>query len=546
MILSFWRGLKSFVRRVRDTRDARNSALVINLLALACKPFAFAKGLLIAWFFGASLEMDAYNMALGVLGLFVGTATSAMENAVLPALARARAEAAGNTNGADDRDLMALTTWALLAFALLLGTALLIGPGVVVRFFAPGFDQDHLIASKRMMLFLLVYGAAYTMKAALDTWANHTERYTVPQLSLSLTSPVLIVTVLSAHIFLGSYSVALGMSLAFLLAVILEALCLRDYPLRIRSMPSRTHLIAMGRDFSFCLALVAVGTLYMVVDRYFASQLPVGGVTALNNAVTIFGVAASFGTAPLLIFLAKSSRIAADGGREDEAFRETAFLALAVALVFCLPAGAALAALAGPTIRLLLGYGAYRDAVDLTANCLVGYSLGLFFTVACNIFYRVAQAGGMLPRVTAVSLGFVAMNGLLDWLLLEPLGAPGLALATTLTLGVSVVVYGFWLLPGFFGRLRGWRAGRQTLLALAWAAPLWGLCRAAGHWDILLLPLGGAALLGHCWGCERRGWLDFLPPRWRPSAFWGIFAAQAGAVRARFRKSGRTDEADTK
>jgi len=539
---SFWRGLKALARRARDTRDARNSVLIINLLALASKPLAFMRGLLIAWLFGASLEMDAYNMALGVLGLFVGTLTNALENAVLPALARARSGA--KETEADDRDLMALTTWALLAFTLLLGTALLVGPGVVVHFFAPGFDQDHLIASKRMMLFLLLYGAAHVLKAALDTWANHTERYTVPQLSISLNSPVLIVTVLSAHAFLGGYSVALGMSLAFLLAIVLEALCLRDYPLRIRSLPSRTHLIAMGRDFLFCLALVAVGALYTVVDRYFASQLPVGGVTALNNAVTIFGVAASFGTAPLLIFLAKSSRIAADGGREDEAFRETAFLALAVALVFCLPAGAALAALARPTIRLLFGYGAYRDAVDLTANCLAGYGLGIFFSVACTIFYRIAQAGGMLARVTAVGLGFIAMNGLLDWLLLRPLGAPGLALATTLTTGFSVVVYGFWLLPGFWGRLRSWRAGRQILLALAWAAPLWGLCRAAGRWDVLLLPLGGAALLGHCWCCERRGWLDFLPPRWRPSAFWGVFAARAGALRARFRKSERTDEVD--
>jgi peptidoglycan biosynthesis protein MviN/MurJ (putative lipid II flippase) len=280
----------------------------------------------------------------------------------------------------------------------------------------------------------------------------------------------------------------------------------------------------MGRDFLFCFFLIAVGSLYVVVDRYFASRLPVGGVTSLNNAATFFSLVIYFGTAPLMIFLAKSSRLVAEEGSYSESFRETSLFSLGVAFAYCFPAGIGLAATATPLIRLLLGYGAYRDAVDLTSDCLVGYGLGIFFAVAGNIFYRIAQVRSMLPRVTLVSLSFVAVNGLLDWLFFGPLGAPGLALATTLTLGLSMAVYGIWLLPGFFGQLKRWRIGRQILLAAAWAFPLRELYRTLGRWDVLLLPLGGICLLAHYALCEHWGWLDHLPPRWRPSAFWRIAA----------------------
>ena len=62
----------------------------ISALTVGAKPLGLLKNLMVAWLFGASIFMDGFNMALGILGFLVGIAPNALENAIFPALARAR------------------------------------------------------------------------------------------------------------------------------------------------------------------------------------------------------------------------------------------------------------------------------------------------------------------------------------------------------------------------------------------------------------------------------------------------------------------------
>ena len=512
------------------TKNPRNAMVFISALTVGAKPLGLLKNLMVAWLFGASIFMDGFNMALGILGFLVGIAPNALENAIFPALARARV--AGSD---EDCTLMAWTFWVLGTAALALGVVLVLWGPAVVRFFAPGFEGPRLEAAVVMLWLMLPYAMAVVVRAPLEVWANHTERFVLPQFSQSFVSLVWIVVMLLTYWWIGAYAVAAGMSVAVLSSTGLLVWTLRDFPWRLSRLPAGIFVRGLGRDFLLCLALTGASALYTVVDRYFASMLPVGDLTALSNGIMFYSVAFGVMTESVLIFFARSSRIAAEEnqGLAGEGLREVSFVALAIGWTVALPAGVALAALAAPLLKLLLGYGAYKDAVGTTVVCLSLYALGFVGNLLTTVLYRLAQAGGMLWKIIVWSFCFVGMNALLDWLLVGMWGAAGLALATTLVVNLALGVYVLGLLPDFPRRFMSWHPMGQLTLAVFWGGALWILGNRTPLWSLVVLLLGGGAFVGHLWLCERLGWLDYLPPRWRPSAFWEMGMSRWRSWRAK-------------
>ena len=100
--------IKNSFKRHLFTKDVRGASVLISFLAVATKPVGFIKNLIVAWLFGASIFMDGFNMAVEILAFLVGFAPNALENAIFPALARARA---GGEN--EDRRLMVWTFWSV-------------------------------------------------------------------------------------------------------------------------------------------------------------------------------------------------------------------------------------------------------------------------------------------------------------------------------------------------------------------------------------------------------------------------------------------------
>jgi putative peptidoglycan lipid II flippase len=183
---------------------------------------------------------------------------------------------------------------------------------------------------------------------------------------------------------------------------------------------------------------------------------------------------------------------------------------LSLTLSIGVPAGWGLMLLALPITRLLFQHGAFSpEAGQLTAGMIVAYGPAVAAFIGLMVVQRGYYAVG--DRVTPVRHGLAAMgmNLVLDVALLFPLGAVGLAWATSLAACVQLglAVHG---LPRYCGpldwpRLR--RTAAQTLagcttmtlvlLALP-AATGEGLSRRA--WDVALpLCLGVVTYLGTAW-----------------------------------------------
>ena len=177
-----------------------------------------------------------------------------------------------------------------------------------------------------------------------------------------------------------------------------------------------------------------------IVDQIFASYLQVGGVTALENAtrlyllpVGVFGVSIS-----TVIFPVLSKAVAKDDMKTAE---DNIVKGLNILLFLIIPSTAVLTFYATDVIRLTLSYGKFgEEAVKVTSEALLYYSLGLYFYTAIYLMTRAFYSMKNSAYPVKFSMISIGINILLNFLFIKPLAYKGLALSTSIASGVNFLL----------------------------------------------------------------------------------------------------------
>ena len=176
----------------------------------------------------------------------------------------------------------------------------------------------------------------------------------------------------------------------------------------------------------------AVNQIYLMINRFFASGLGEGSISALNYAsklmnlpMGVFALAISTVIFPLLA---------------EQAFQEsrqelglTLVRGLKLVLLITLPAAAGLMALKIPIVKLLFERGAFDEiATQLTADALFYFCLGMFATAMIMVVTRAYYALGDVRTPLYLGLLSIGVNIVASIIFMPSLGHCGLALANTL------------------------------------------------------------------------------------------------------------------
>lgn len=240
---------------------------------------------------------------------------------------------------------------------------------------------------------------------------------------------------------------------------------------------------------------LAVVEINAYVGRFFASFLP---ATANANAVAVLDYAYEVVQAPAGIFAISIataifpllSTHAATNARDE--LRSTAMLALRTLLAIILPVAAFAIALRGPLIRLLFERGLFTGgATQAVAAAVAAYAVGLPAIAAYYIITRAYYALQDMGTPVRVGGFMIALNALLDYLLMRLWGATGIALATSIVATVNVLTLLFLLR----GRLQGVDARRvgTTFVRTGLAAAVSGAVMGAAAQAVPVLGRGGMA-----------------------------------------------------
>jgi murein biosynthesis integral membrane protein MurJ len=461
-----------------DVKKIVQATTVVTAIALVVKGLGFVEKILLAYFFGTGIEVDAYLVAYTIPFSAYIVLRDVVEPAFLPTFL--------GTLRASSRDGWRLFSIVATVLLLFLGAVTAVGmlaAAPLVSLTAPGFGglqrtlAVHL--TRLVMPALLFLGLS-----ALTTAALHAQkRFALPALSLASfrAGPLALFLIIG-----GVQGLALGVILGAVGKLAIESLGLGRHLRRVRFAldlgfsPVRT----VGRLAAPLLAALAL-SLFVgpLVENAFASRVGVGGVSALAYSRKIAETLTTIVPYALgLVLLPFSAEMAA---RHDElALSRTLTAAVRGLTLLFLPVTLGLIILRAPFVRLLFERGAFTAAsTQLTAGPLLFYALALlpFALEVIVVQFYFARQDTLTPVLADVVAFF--LNVVLIPLLMTVFGLGGIALAAALAKACKVLA----LLVIFGRRVPAFRlapflsfAGQMTLASLAAVAVLLSIQVALG------------------------------------------------------------------
>jgi putative peptidoglycan lipid II flippase len=443
---------------------------VVTAIVLVVKGLGFVEKLLLAYFFGTGVQVDAYLVAYSLPFSAFVVLREVVKPAFLPTFLRTRrdSEQAGWR--------LFSTVGTLLALALGAATvAGLVFAGPLMSVAAPGFGPEQRTLAVRLtrlaMPALLLLGLS-----TLTTSALHAQkRFVRPALGEASYRAGPLLLLLAGG---GVPGMALGVILGALGKLLIEALGLGRPLQKLRPALdlASSRVRTVGRLAAPLLAALFfslfVGPL---VENAFASKTGVGGVAALAYARKIAETLTTILPYTLgLVLLPFSAEMAA--GQDHRALARTLTGAVRALVLLFLPVAVGLVILREPFVQLLFERGAFTAAsTQLTAGPLLFYALALlpFALEVVVVQFFFARQDTLTPVVADVVT--FALNVALIPPLMAALGLGGIALAAAIAKALKVLVLLAFFgrrVPAFRLRALGPFAGQTVLAALAVAAVL--------------------------------------------------------------------------
>ncbi len=483
-------------------RQIASAAGVVSMATLLSRILGFVRDMAIAWLFGAGMLADAFFVAFRIpstLRELLGE--GALSAAFVPTFTRT-ATREGREAAWDLVSAVMGTLLVVLGGVTVLGV--LLAPGIV-RVLAPGFGQvpgklEITIQLLRVMFpYIFLVGVAALFMAILNSLGH----FLAPALSPSVLNIAMIVAAVLVVPGAGNPVLPLGIAVlvggAGQLLIQVPSAVARGWRPRLRVAFGDARVRRIARLMAPGVAGLAITQINVFVGTLLASLLPQGSVAALTYAfrlvqfpIGVFGVAIATGALPVMASSIAREDVGAMKGALQGSLRLGVFLAL--------PAIVGLLVFRLPILHLLFERGAFtRPVTSLTAQILMGYTLGLGFYIGNRILAPAFYA--MHDTWTPVSTGMISVgvNIATSIILMGPLGATGLALATAVASASNFLLL-FTRLRRRIGLLGGRRlaaaAGKVVLACLPMAA--WGVLSQV-WWNILAMPhvaLKAALLLG--------------------------------------------------
>jgi putative peptidoglycan lipid II flippase len=430
------------VQATSINRRILSAASALTLAAMVVKLAATAKELTVAGIFGRGDALEAFLVAALIPGLLINLISESMNQALIPTLVRVR------TFEGRERAQQLLSN-SLVSMCLLLVLASM-GMALSARFFFP-FIGSHFAPGKLNLAVHLFYGLlpviVLTGVASLSTAVLNTEgRFALPALAPIVTPLVIIAGVPLLSNRLGIWTMVFATVAGALLHAIWTGLMLNasEYRLTLRwhGMSEGTREVARNYGPVFLSGLVASGGL--LVDQSMAAMLPAGSVSALAYAGRFVSVAlallgGAFSSAVTPYFSELVAR--GDWSACRRTLRTWAWLSAVVATTV-----AAVLILGAPVlVRVTLQHGVFGPQ-DTTAvsTVLIMYALQIPFFVCSRVYYRFLVAMRRTDLVFYCGFLNLALDIVLNLLLMRRFGVAGIALATSLWSASTLIFLGYW------------------------------------------------------------------------------------------------------
>ncbi len=345
---------------------------------------------------------------------------------------------------------------ANLASSLVIGLVVVLGAFAVCgAFLAPWFvpliarfPAGHVETAIVMTRWLMPTIVATSVCGVIGALLNAHHRFAAAALQGFVANVCIVAIVWFGQPHLGPYALVVGA-----LAGVLAQLALMLPPF-LSLRPFRSALDFQHPGMIRVLQVLgpiaigsAAGQIALFFDRFFASAMNAGTISALNFAVKIVGF-------PQQIFVTAIPLFAGQfASKNKPALRRSLVVGLQMMIFLTLPSAVGLCMLAGPIVQTLFERGAFTTTDTVMCAQLLPFAAAGLVALAANVVLtRCLYACGAMKTAIVISVATVVLNVALSVAWIPSLGARALLLAnaTSQTLQTAAfVVVALRTLGGF-------------------------------------------------------------------------------------------------
>jgi putative peptidoglycan lipid II flippase len=430
------------------------ASLILTLAILAGRVVGFFREVVIANTYGASGAYDVYLVAITFPVVIFSLLSYSIPSVFIPIYSREKTTAGEQTAWAFFGNFTII--FAIIFF--FLAALLFLFADTIIKGYSPSLESRHVVeaaAILRLVCVIVFLGGIYTV---LKSMLNANKHFLLP----AVTPLFLNISMILSVLLLAKRFSILALAIGLVGGHGVQTAVISWFSLKGRGVPKfsidfRDKLLR--RAFAvlpIILTIETIGQLNVVVDRFFISILPTGGLSALNYANTVYQIAiGAFGVTVGTVIFPTMSEYAVSENREKliQLFSK----AIRWVLVATIPVVLASLVFSREIVTVMFQRGAFDEQASLmTANALQCFSIGLAgfvsYIILAKIYYALHKE---LVLLAATGTALLLKVFLSRWLV-QHYFHRGLALATSCAGIFSAMILALWLRRSM-GRLDGRR-----------------------------------------------------------------------------------------
>jgi len=379
----------------QPSQTIKRATIGIALLVLLSKGVGFLREVIIAYRFGTGIDYDVYLIAISVPIALYSLFGYAFTNLFIPNYGYA-------VSGTDKKSALR-ALWSDFNLSLIAAAAMTIGiilmAPAIIRMIAPGLSEQHIPEAVMIIRVSSSVVILAVIEAFFRSVLNAEKQFLIPAAGPLLANAVLIGFIVSLSGSISTRAILYGLVLGYLAQVILVSIPFLRMKI-VGFFHARFIQKHSGRFISLAVIILIIegaSQVYSITDRYFASSMDPGIISALGYAnllmmlpVAIFAYALSTAIFPYF------SDAFAKGDKQRCSYLLTR--GITVSLLLALPSTIIIWVFSKEIVLLLFHRGAFDlQSVAYTSDLLRYLAISLagqfILWVISRAYYAATQSG---------------------------------------------------------------------------------------------------------------------------------------------------------
>jgi putative peptidoglycan lipid II flippase len=419
-----------------------SASIILVSVAVVSKGLGFLREILVAYYFGASAQVDAFMVALSLPMLLAGGIGIAFSTGLVPVYHKAL-QATGVQGG---NAVVGSAVLSATAFSVLLLVPLIVMPLPFIHLVTPSLPQATAQLAAGLTRWLAIYLVGLNLVYILTAVYHAIHHFKIPAVADLAFNTVTILVLVGYGVTLGIQALILGNVLGIALCVVLLLAFLAKsnqvtltLPLNVKESKALLLLV-------WPIVTIEVLTqLGGIAENYYASRLDEGSIAALSYAKRITSTIVALLALNLARGIFPTLSVMASEGKNQEAMALLTKVNKQLIIVV-LPIAVCLMCYRHEILSLLYLRGAFDAAgLNITSEALIFYAAGLLVAVMEPLLITTSYAFSNTVTPLVTSLASLAVMIVLLELLTPMLGIGGIALSLSLACLVRVVALMLWV-----------------------------------------------------------------------------------------------------